>query len=158
MDTATHMALAVDSPGGFSLVEALPDDALARVLSSLGVRWLGPVAQVSRRAFTHSRDPALLRKVLHQVLTAHRWRVREDQLLELPLTDVLVLLQQPDTTPLKRLETTPHRLPKNISISEDGSCAVYVGERLGGNRCVRSCAPLPCAAYHALRPLSSAVT
>ena len=138
MDTATHMALAVDSPGGFSLVEALPDDALARVLSSLGVRWLGPVAQVSRRAFTHSRDPALLRKVLHQVLTAHRWRVREDQLLELPLTDVLVLLQQPDTTPLKRLETTPHRLPKNISISEDGS---WLYTLASGSAATGACAP-----------------
>ena len=30
--------------------------------------------------------------------------------------------------------------------------ARFLGNRLGGNRCVRARAPLPVAAYHALRP------
>ena len=146
---------ASDSPGAFSLIDALDDDVLSLVLASLGVRWLGAAAQVSRRTCQHSRDAVLLRKVLHQVLTAHQWRVREDQLLHLPLASVLLLLrQQPDSTPLKRLDVT--RLPEQLSVSEDGVCALFLGSRLGGDRCVRACAPLPVSAYHALRPQCSA--
>ena len=58
---------ASDSPGAFSLIDALDDDVLSLVLASLGVRWLGAAAQVSRRTCQHSRDAVLLRKVLHQV-------------------------------------------------------------------------------------------
>ena len=135
----------------FSLIDALDDDVLSLVLASLGVRWLGAVAQACRRTRSHSRDTVLLRKVLHHALTAHQWRVREDQLLHLPLASVLLLLRQPpDSAPLKRLDAT--RLPRKLSVSEDGVSARFLGERLGGNRCVRACAPLPVAAYHALRP------
>ena len=55
----------------------------------------------------------------------------------------------------RRLEVS--ELPKNIRLSEDGAGASFVGERLGGNRAVRACSPLPCSAYHALRPQRSAV-
>ena len=121
------------------------------VLASLGVRWLGAVAQACRRTRSHSRDAVLLRKVLHHALTGQQWRVREDQLLHLPLASVLLLLRQPpDSAPLKRLDAT--RLPRKLSISEDGVSARFLGNRLGGNRCVRARAPLPVAAYHALRP------
>ena len=149
--TSLPLVVATDSPVAFSLIDALDDDVLSLVLASLGVRWLGAAAQVSHRTCQHSRDAVLLRKVLHQVLTAHQWRVREDQLLHLPLASVLLLLrQQPDNTPLKKLDVT--RLPQQLSVSEDGVCALFLGERLGGNRCVRACAPLPVSAYHALRP------
>ena len=140
-----------DHAGAFSLIDALDDDVLSLVLASLGVRWLGAVAQACRRTRSHSRDAVLLRKVLHHALTAQQWRVREDQLLHLPLASVLLLLRQPpDSAPLKRLDATC--LPRKLSISEDGVSARFLGNRLGGNRCVRARAPLPVAAYHALRP------
>ena len=112
--TTLPLVIATDSPAAFSLVDALDDDVLSLVLASLGVRWLGAAAQVSRRTCQHSRDAVLLRKVLHQVLTAHQWHVREDQLLHLPLDSVLLLLrQQPDSTPLKRLDAS--RLPQQLN-------------------------------------------
>ena len=52
--------------------------------------------------------------------------------------------------------STLTRLPQQLSISEDGVCALFLGGRLGGNRCVRACAPLPVSPYHALRPQCSA--
>ena len=128
--TSLPLVVATDSPVAFSLIDALDDDVLSLVLASLGVRWLGAAAQVSHRTCQHSRDAVLLRKVLHQVLTAHQWRVREDQLLHLPLASVLLLLrQQPDNTPLKKLDVT--RLPQQLSVSgwsffsPPGCCRAY---------------------------------
>ena len=112
--TTVALVIPTHSPAAFSLIDALDDDVLSLVLASLGVRWLGAVAQVSRRTYQHSRDAVLLRKVLHQVLTAHQWHVREDQLLHLSLDSVLLLLrQQPDSTPLKRLDVS--RLPQQLN-------------------------------------------
>ena len=96
----TEQGTLASSDHPFSLIDALDDDVLSLVLASLGVRWLGAVAQACRRTRSHSRDAVLLRKVLHHALTTHQWRVREDQLLHLPLASVLLLLRQPpDSAP-----------------------------------------------------------
>ena len=81
--TAQGTLTSSDHAGAFSLIDALYDDVLSLVLASLGVRWLGAVAQACRRTRSHSRDAVVLRKVLHHALTAQQWRVREDQLLHL---------------------------------------------------------------------------